>query len=301
MLLRQLLALRSSWRGKKYPVPWKSLLPDLVTTSIWAPEDRPNSAGCEFVMTFISAIMSMLVVARVPPLEPVSTLVTPSSVKLFWLLRFPFDATPPNPPVYTIPGSVLVRSKRLRPVSARSTTWRLVRTPERSALAVCTCDAVDSTVTVSFSAPTVSTMSPTETRSLGNTWTSFCSTFLNPGASTVRLYVPGCTCAITKAPSVPVVASRVVPCCALVSVILALMTTACWLSFTTPVSDPEICCAKTPVAQSRRQPRVRTKYPLDITEVLHSVSLPKQWNSRHKAPLSPEKAKSLSGCTVTDL
>ena len=97
--------------------PWFRIL---VTTSICAPEERPNSAGCEFVITFISAIMSMLVVASVPPLEPVSTLVTPSSVKLFWLPRLPLAWIPPRPPVYTMPGSTRVRSKRLRPFSASS-------------------------------------------------------------------------------------------------------------------------------------------------------------------------------------
>src|SRR5450759_1418243 len=66
------------------------------------------------------------------------------------------------------------------------------------------------------------------------------------------------------------------------------MTNACWLSFTTPVSVPEICCAKIPVAQSRMQVRMRTMYPLDITRDLLSVAFQKT-RTEDTTVLSSEK------------
>src|SRR5947209_8017682 len=88
-LLNQLLAFKDSLRWKMNPSPWYASEPLRVETMICEPDERPYSGLKLLVMTRNSCVLSTLMVTNWSPLLPVSTLPTPSIVRLLVLGRLP--------------------------------------------------------------------------------------------------------------------------------------------------------------------------------------------------------------------
>ncbi len=183
----------------------------------------------------------MSVFSRQPPalLLPTSVTRVPSTAMAFWSVR--------NPLAFWVsalkPGMVGRRSVYSRVLEPKLFICEPVRTPDRSALTVCRATVLDSTLTVSPTAPSSNTIAGIPIRSWANRVISVLAYFLNPAASTVTVYVPGLTGVKKKVPS-PLVCSSlaIVPCDWLSRITLTLGTTAPWLSWTTPLMDPDDCC-----------------------------------------------------------
>jgi hypothetical protein len=96
-------------------------------------------------------------------LDPVSRLVTPSTVKFFWFSRLPLMKVPRIESgeavsrrwekLSTTPGIVERYVKKSRPRTAMSSSWLPVITPDFSAEDVCTAVATASTLMLSRTSP----------------------------------------------------------------------------------------------------------------------------------------------------
>ena len=136
-------------------------MPALVTTFTWTPRKEPYSADVLPVWTCTSSTASwmgrMLVMASRFELELI-----PSSVMLFWILRWP--APRKLKPMSLVlpastPGVVLASDQTLRPEIGNSDTARASMVWESAARSVASTTAFPSTVTVSVRSPTSSTAS----------------------------------------------------------------------------------------------------------------------------------------------
>ena len=113
---------RLSFLKKACAEPWRSLVPDLVTTLTKPPEERPNSAGAPSVMTTISLTASMLKVnaGRWPPRCSPKNGLLKSAPSTMTLLLMPFwplidSSSPSGPWTMVTPGVSLVKPRKLRP------------------------------------------------------------------------------------------------------------------------------------------------------------------------------------------
>jgi hypothetical protein len=197
------------------------------------------------VSTLNSATESMLVVAMLPPLSPVSMLATPSIVMLFAFGRWPLTVNeltcpisrPAPSPCIATPGTRVAKLNSMRPLFAMLVSACVSSANDRSPLVVCSSLTREVTLTLSVRAPTSSTSVPADSLSFALTTRLVCSRVLNPSSVAFSTYESGRTIAKTKRPSASVTTVATSPCDLLVSVTVTPGITPCDESTTVPVTD----------------------------------------------------------------